>query len=304
MRPVVITACTNRKRHAPDPSLVARSLPHAAIEQTCEEWISRLARVREPRARVQELYCGRAFQEALRASEALQADFFVVSAGLGLVSARASAPSYSLTLARSSEDCVLNGGSGSAQAWWAALRSASPFHEGDVDRGGLILAALSRPYLEMVAADWAHWPSQRVRRLRLFCLDPPSSLPGVLAEQLMPYDARLDALEGWAGTRGDFAQRALHHFAKNVAGVPASASDHAAAVTSALAHCVTLPWPVRERRDDDEVTRLILREWDAVEGRSGAMLRRLRRDLNIACEQGRFKELFKRAAAQRQGVLL
>jgi hypothetical protein len=62
--------------------------------------------------------------------------------------------------------------------------------------------------------------------------------------------------------------------------------------------------PDRTRMSDEDLVSIIVSEWEAVGGRSGAMLSRLRRDLNLACEQGRFKALFKRAAAARMGALL
>ena len=107
MRPIVVTACTNRKREAPSGELAARSLPQGDMHSVCAEWVARLASASGPRFSLSDLYCGRAFREAEAASHAVGGELLVVSAGLGLVSATAAAPSYSLTLARESVDCVL-----------------------------------------------------------------------------------------------------------------------------------------------------------------------------------------------------
>ncbi len=300
MRSVVITACTNRKRSSPLPELMARELPIGTVELVCAAWFDRLAAVTEPRFDLSELYCGRSFRDAQAAAEASNARLFVVSAGLGLAPASARAPSYSLTLALGAADSVLRRTGGSSQDWWRALSAASPFSVAAPDEGRLILAALSRPYLEMVAADWSRWPLERQRRLRIFCMDPPTELPAVLREQLMPYDYdRFQAVSGFAGTRGDFAQRALRHFAERIAIQCGSTRDHAQAVTELLAPLAPVTWPSNQRRSDEELLALISLEWDAAGGKSAAMLRRLRGELGVACEQGRFKKLFHIAAAQR-----
>jgi hypothetical protein len=185
---------------------------------------------------------------------------------------------------------------GSAGDWWAAItRDANEIdHFGD----GLILAALSRSYLSMVADEWARWPTERLARLRIFCKEPPKDLPSELAPAWMPYDDRLDQVGGGlAGTQSDFAQRALRHFVETMGARPLSATDHRAAVAQALSSLTFRSVPVRERSDDTAILALIRRDWDLVDGRSGAMLRHLRDDLLVACEQGRFKRLFKTAAA-------
>jgi hypothetical protein len=208
-----------------------------------------------------------------------------------------------MTLTVESPDYVLRRAKGAAAEWWAVLAARSPFAVDEVDAKGLILAALSRPYIEMVAADWAAWPADRLHRLRIFSKDV-TGLPAALSAQWMRYDDRLDQIDGLAGTQGDFAQRALHHFAKSIAGASRSAADDATLVASALAPYTVNPKPDRARISDDEAVALILRDWDVVQGRSGAMLSHLRRTVGVACEQGRFKLLFKQAASQRSGALL
>lgn len=297
---MVITACTNRKRSAPLPELLARELPFGTADLVCAAWFDRMAAVTEPRFDLSELYCGRSFGDAQAAAKPSNARLFIVSAGLGLAAASARAPSYGLTLALGAADSVLRRIEGSSQDWWRALSAASPFSEDVPNEGGLILAALSRPYLAMVAADWASWPLERQSRLRIFCMDPPAELSGTLREQVMPYDyERFQSVGGFAGTRGDFAQRALRHFAERIAVQCGSTRDHAQAVTELLAPLTPAVWPNNQRRSDEELLALIYGEWDAAGGRSTTMLRRLRGELGVACEQGRFKKLFHIAAAQR-----
>lgn len=304
MAQIVITTCTNRKRIEPALELCARSMPHGDAREVASLWRERLDRSVN-RVALTSLYCGRGWQEATAAAEVSHSRLFVVSAGLGLISAAGEAPAYNLTLVSGSPDDItrkLNRGS-SAEWWDFISEGLSPAAEALGDRG-LILAALSRPYLSMVGRDWSRWPQPLKDRLRLFTLDP-SGVPEGLGQNWMPYDERLESLgSGHAGTRSDFAQRALRHFATHFASAPGDAQQHAELVRRALAPFALPVVPDRERLTDREIVGLIHREWDAVGGRSGAMLTHLRRGLEVACEQGRFRLLFARASQERQGALL
>jgi hypothetical protein len=247
-----------------------------------------------------QLYAGRAFQEALSASKAADAKFLIVSAGLGLIAAEAEVPAYDLTLAATSEDAIGKKFKASAADWWLAISDERDAAEQLGD--GLIIAALSRPYLTMVAKQWSAWPEERLARLRLLSKELPRDLPAALARAWMPYDDRLDEIAGFAGTQADFAQRALHHFVKEVGRPDLSVQEHQAIVAQSLSNLTPRSIPTRERFDDEAITAMIHRDWDLVGGRSGAMLRHLRDGLLVACEQGRFKLLFKAAAASKLEV--
>lgn len=274
-------------------------MPQLPADELGGVWFERLERL--PRLQsAGDLYCGRAFQDAKAAADQIDAGLYIVSAGLGLIEKSTLVPAYSMTLAPVSEDCVFRRTEASPADWWRVLTAQSPFHCDLEASDGLILAALSRPYLDMVAQEWAQWPTERVERLRLFCKGPPSGLPPELSRQWMPYDDRLD-LSGGArgGTQADFAQRALRHFAEHMGPQTGELDQDRQWVENALAPFILGARPDRRRMMDADLIDLIGREWDAAGGRSGAMLRRLRRELNIACEQARFKDLFLRAAKNR-----
>lgn len=292
----IITTCTNRKRRAASPQLQARSLPIGDVNAVVVAWRARLASATDLGV-ASELYAGRAFQESVQAAKVVGAKLMVVSAGLGLVDAEAQVPAYDLTLAATSEDAVGKKFKGSAADWWLAITDGAD--PGERLGEGLIVAALSRPYLTMVSKQWANWPQERLARLRLLSKEPPKDVPDVLARAWMPYDDRLDEIAGFAGTQGDFAQRALHHFVKVIGRPSLSVDEHRAAVAQALSNLTPRSIPARDRFDDEAIMALIRRDWDLVGGRSGAMLRHLRDGLLVACEQGRFKLLFKAVAASK-----
>jgi hypothetical protein len=244
--------------------------------------------------------------EAARAAKVTGAKLLIVSAGLGLVDWETRVPVYGLTTVRRDPDCILEKTGAGASAWWAALQDLSPFQTSALEiETGPILAALPSAYLAMVAEAWIKWPERRLARLRLFSKEEPAAGFGPLREAWMPYDDRLDAaMGGHKGTQGDFAQRALRHFVSEI-GTGSTIEADRRATLAALDGLSPREVPVRTRLSDDDIMALVDREWDAVGGRSSAMLRRLRDELLVACEQGRFQALFRRIAVRRsEGAML
>lgn len=304
-RPIIVTTCTNRKRHAPEPSLSARELASGSSDEVGAAWRERLVTAKRPWP-ASSLYLGRAFSDATLAAKAVDGRLLIVSAGLGLISAESLAPSYDLTVAANAQDSILRKTGESARAWWSQIESIlepAPAMEGEC----LILAALSRPYLDMVADAWSRWPAERLNRLRLFSKEEPGvGLGAPFNKAWMPYDDRLDRADGgtYAGTQSDFAQRALKHFIDKIGAAPRDIADHRAAVLAALEGLEARQRPTRERLDDNAIRALIVRDWTLVQGRSGTMLRHLRDTLGVACEQGRFKTLFHAVTSASKGSLL
>lgn len=299
--PLVITTCTNRKRKPISDALHASALPEAHLATLAGEWGRRLASAGE-RFSAGDLYGGRSFQAAVKAARELDAELMIVSAGLGLVSADQKVPSYACTILAGASDSVAARATAPfvASEWWSAVTAASPFGRSLAavasEAEGLICAALSDAYIDMIAGDLLALPEQARARLRIFTRAPLENIAPALQPLVMPYDDRLDGADSpIRGTRSDFAGRALAHFVDAVAGADVgagrSAAEHADAVSAALS-----PWrmPVRvdrARRDDATMLGLIRDHWDATGGSSTRLLRRFRDELGIACEQGRFAAL-------------
>jgi hypothetical protein len=308
--PLVLTSCTNRKRTAPPQALMARGIAKGNLESVAAEWSERLISAK-PIATVADLYCGRAFRQAEDAAAKANAALYIISAGLGMVSAERTVPSYSLTVVPRAQDSIFSriDGNHSAAEWWEALSRSSPFslclNEVARRHQGLILAALPATYLAMIVRDLGGLPEDIRSRLRIFNLGGSAAIPVTLRDYLMPYDDRFDGADApLPGTRGDFAQRALWHFVKAV--LPLSpkgdSSEHAAAIDRLLGLLQPRQMPVRRTLSDGEITALIHRHWLDASGQSSRMLRYLRDTLGVSCEQGRFKNLFNAAKHERGEV--
>jgi hypothetical protein len=295
----VVIPCASRKRWPTAPGLTARELPRAGRAAVATEWDLRL-RGAATQGDAKSLYMGRGFSLGASAAAHAGTPLFVVSAGLGVVAGTAAVPSYGLTVGTRTDDAIgsrIAGGFDPA-TWWRSV-SAGPFSVGwrpVLATDGLILVAMSQAYAALIAGDLGALDPAGIARLRIFGTGLENVLPAALASSIMPYDARLDSL--CPGTRTDFAQRALAHFARSIP-PNADAAGDAAAVAGALASHRAPERIERARAGDDVLIMTIRRHLRATSG-IGRILRRLREQDQIACEQRRFTRLYH--AAVRQGV--
>lgn len=283
------------------------ALPRVNIDELVVEWSKRIAAA-EPRFRSDEIYGGRGFREAEFAAELLDAKLLVVSAGLGLIEAKTSVPPYACTVLMGAPDSVARQvvHPFDAAAWWLKLTERSPFsvplnEVASRDRG-LICAALSAAYLNMIAKDLVDLGHARLNRLRIFTRAPIDRTPHALRNYIMPYDDRLDGPDSpHRGTRSDFASRALRHFAEITADERGQqdADEHAELVRRALVDWRPPTQVTRLRHDDATLLNLIRLNWDVEGGSSARLLRRLRDGLGVACEQRRFSKLAHVVRAER-----
>jgi len=286
-RPLVITLCTSRKRIAP--KILASALPRGTQETVSAAWI-RALRKASPEATARHLYAGRAFRDAARAADFLDGELAVASAGLGFVKASCRIPSYDLTISRGGIRRKIRGRF-DARQWWRTVCSG-PYGT-DLERAlkarPLVLACLSRAYLPFVVDALKKLSRER---LRIFGAGLQSVLPPVLAECLLPYDDRLESLS--PGTRADFAQRALLHYATTIYGGSQMTLEHdKAAVSNALEKVKPRPrGPKRPSAGDAAIRDIIRRLLPSIGKRRSVMLRHLRSVEGIACEQSRFNRLF------------
>lgn len=245
-----------------------------------------------------DLYAGRAFGLAKDAARITNSGFYVVSAGLGLIAGATVVPAYGLTIAKDGPESVLGKvvGPFNPAGWFAGVLSGP--YSTDWTRivgvgRGRVLVALTKPYAEMVGESLSAVPQDALDRLRIFGAGLSSALPAILQSALVPYDDRLDTL--FPGTRSDFAQRAMHHFANLVAHLPVDRRGDAEAVRACLDRVDAPVRPKRMQRTDSELLTIISGRL-APQASASRLLRQLRDEDGIACEQGRFARLFRTAA--------
>jgi hypothetical protein len=307
MQFLVVTVCSNRKRVEPEAQLRASDLECGRVADVAVEWLRRIADAKRL-IPANQLYCGRAFAEAVVCAKVVRGSLFVVSAGLGFVEGNIKVPSYSLSIVPGSPDSVLAKLEGERLpvAWWRqiSLNAISKTFRAVLSqhKDALVLVALPSAYLRMVETDLIQLPMALRDRLRLFVYGGEKAIHESLQCLVMPYDNRLDGVDSpIRGTRTDFPQRAMRHFVETVLPkIPrGSAEQHTRSVESVLAGWIAPCTPERSRATDREIVELIQENWHSVAGQSGRMLRFLRDDLGVACEQGRLARLFRAVRAER-----
>ncbi len=298
---IILTNCTNRKRGVTVPGLNQDNLAPGSIEFVANQWLALLKGAPAINT-AREIYCGRSFREAEASSRTLNCPLYVVSAGLGIIFSELSVPVYNLTVTSKKSDSILNKvcGDVSPRIWWSRVTKGNPFGSSlntilNNHFDDLILIALSRTYLELLRNELLLCPLDQQLRLRFFGKNLDSVLPSALTGNWMPYDDRLDgAGQGHSGTQSDFAQRALRHFVSKILHQceDGDTNTHRSMVLESLSSLVRRETPKRTRLTDSEIGTTIRENWERGKGQSSSLLRIIRHELNIACEQARFRDIY------------
>lgn len=308
MQLIVITTCTDRKRFPVPRDLDASELSPGSQSSVARSWRTR-TRSASTVGPATNVYCGRSFREALLAAEKGRGEFRIISGGLGLIRGDQVIPSYSLSLATRSNEFIgskIVGETFSSPRWWGSIqyeaRTAAPIAElVHTNPKAIVVVGVSNSYLPLVAEDLASIEADDLGRIRLIGMSIEDGCPLPLRDCILPYDNRLNGPDSKiCGTRGDFSSRAMRHFIEGVLLETRSSSlaAHKDAVNRLLARW-RRPKPIsRPSKTDSEIIDLIKRNWTRIQGQSARGLRYLRDIENIACEQGRFRALFHRAAKQ------
>jgi hypothetical protein len=295
---LILTNCTGRKRTGSQAITLPPASRRDSLPSIAESWrrSTRLA----PRTRTAaETYVGRSFAEARHISANLEAELFVLSAGLGIVAADELVPHYDLTVVDGSNSVrpLLSSLGMKASDWWAALLAAFGNQRSvrslvETHPHCQVLVALPSSYLEMVAEDLEELSDSELKRVRIFSSSKGRSVVSDRVRNVvLPYDDRLEGSE-FPGTRNDFAQRALRHFTETLGAHRLSLQNAEHAVLTALAAMTPRQIPVRARKTDEEIMKLLTLKWGKFDGSSTRLLRYLRDDALVACEQSRFRNLW------------
>lgn len=307
MSPILVTSCSSRKSVQHGERLHAADLPNGDLDYVGQVWRAWL-KDHHCWLPATDMYCGRGFQEARKASKVASTEHWIVSAGLGLIAEVEQIPAYDLTVSGTGGNQIrkkIERDKFTVQRWWGELVKRRKPHRTltrlvERNANSTVILAMPTSYLSMVVDDLRELDANGRARLRI--IGPPEkAVPSFLRPYWLPYDQRLDGPGSpLPGTRSDFPQRAARHFLETIWPVTESGSVslHAKAVQDYLASLPYPSTPKRKQLDDQNIILLIRRLWSRAEGKSGRMLRLLRDEEQVACEQGRFKQLFQKAKEQ------
>lgn len=303
---VVVTNCTNRKAsRLPAVTCSALPTPGIALDEVAISWTDQIRKSIDL-ASARDLYCGRSMVDARWVEDRLTAELYVASAGLGLVPGEGLVPNYDATisdpgnwLAQTLDQIGVG-----AREWWDALCRARGVakpvlsvlrgHPGD-----LKFVTMPASYLRMVEHELLELGESDLRQLRIFTSPAgQSSLREPLKGCALAYDDRLDAIPGFAGTQADFPQRAMRHFVATLMDGESTLDRDRDLVEDALRPLSRRMKPARQRLADAEIKTVLRGAWGEHRGESSRLLGFLRRTSGIACEQGRFRQLWREVRAE------
>lgn len=301
----IITNCTARKRAGGQVLHLTQAELNNDPTKIVELWLDRASRS-SPVLTVGELYGGRSMTESKAVASHLSATFHVISAGLGLAARDELAPNYDLTIAKGLGSLMpaLARAGMSPDDWWQLLNlhKSTPLPLSNLINGltdTRFLLALPSTYLAMIESDLAHINEAALTRLSIFTsTSGASNLSSRLQQRVIYYDERLEGEKNYAGTRADFPQRAMRHFVHAINGHKLDVKQANEAVSEALSKLKKPVLPKRIRKSDSEITELIRTEWNRYSGNSGQLLRFLRDEALVSCEQSRFSHLRREIQAQ------
>jgi len=304
---IIITSCTNRKMDTGEVVALARPLQAASVSALANHWKDKVAAA-QFRVPAHALYQGRSFTEAKAAAAKAGAVLYIASAGHGIVESNEVLPGYNLTVTPGDSNLLvetLDRLHSTSADWWVTLTKCRPqkslatlMSSIDLPEASVILA-LPSTYLSMILADLSTLNESQTAQLRIITSELGSTLlPKRLQKQVLPYDERLEALPAYAGTRNDFPQRALHHFVGELSGHTLSLRAAKQCVHEAMATLKKSSPPKREKKSDGELLQLIRCHRLELNNSQSAMLRWLRDDQKISCEQERFRHLWHQVQAE------
>jgi hypothetical protein len=299
----VVVTCTDRKRGKISPELRARELPPGSIEERCRTWTARVAGSKASCVPAAKLYCGDHWsvaQSLLALPGAGAVELWIASAGYGLISEGASVKGYAATFAVRHEDSVVPiGASGRAETWWDALaRWPGPMPGSPRSFAELASRAPDAPILVVASAAYTEALASDILAARRLLRDPDqivvisagTAKSSPVSELIIPVDARLQATLG--GARQSLNVRLARHLLATMDG-DLRLSRLIAPARRLMDDAPPLPTYNRFQRSDAEVTQFIAAARRHTPGVSCSRLLRRLRDQGSACEQQRFRALFR-----------
>ena len=303
MKYLVIINCTSRKAFKPSPFLARppKITKDSSLIEIAKAWNKKIGLERKLYL-AKNLYQGRAIVDTKASLQILnKSDVYVVSAGMGLTHFDTPIPSYELTVVENSPfQKSLEKNNFCIQEWWGVLNKVR--HGTTTPLCTLIskktyskiFIVMPSTYLDLIAEDlWKADPKKLKNMLILTSPYGQTKVPSKWSHHCLPYDERLeDKKSGYNGTRSDFSQRAFRHFVECLHLQDNSLETAKKKVLDCMQRLRIPVIPERKKVQDEEIARQIKKNWKKNSGHAHKLLRHLRDELLISCEQSRFQRLW------------
>jgi hypothetical protein len=257
------------------------------------------------RTQAQEIYCGNAWSVVRRISTqgkiGSRIRLWIVSAGIGLVTPQTTVPPYSATFARGEPDSVLRaGGQNDLAMWWNLLvgwrRFASVADIAKKHPNEPLITALSVDYLAALRGDLIKARERLKNPESLVIISAGADKNGELAENFLPCDSRLEHQFG--RSRMALNARVLEAFLNEFLNAGKAIGYVRTYFEELLKRLPASKYPLRERGSDEQVRGFIRKRLSEDSQCSHTGLLRAYRDKGLACEQTRFRRLYRSVARE------
>lgn len=311
LRVNVVVTCTARKTQPVPKSRMMRNFRRDDLRLRFENWQSQLNHSGNQRKRVLDLYCGNSWSVVRNLCVDSEIGRFiriwVVSAGYGLVGMDELVTSYAATFSKRERDSViprdLDGHS--ATDWWKLLVQHK--HERGDDITSVtdialryprdpLITVLSNDYFKAVSCDLECAASKMVDSDRLVIIAAGALKTGKLANNFLPCDARLEHVLG--KSRMALNARILQLILAQFPPADIRATRLKSFFEPLLLRLPKSEYPLRTSSDDQTVAAYIRKELMARPDSKHTNLLKAYRATGRACEQKRFRSLFRREASK------
>jgi len=288
----IIVTCTDRKSARPNHHTLARNLPNGSLSDRSDIWRTRLKEAVDKHV-LSRLYQGESWSQLARLDVAsrgagFKPRFIVASAGLGLRDLTSSAPAYGATFTRRQRDSV-SGTTAEAQRWWQDRIHDPSALDPSQELRGQVLLVLSAGYASALDADLRALAQQGDDCLLVGGAGDIAGIPR------LPSDKRLRSHLG--GTTTSLNMRTAIAWMERLDGSTLHRNSLQDAWNTWAATVLRSERYERATMTDDQVLAFVREARSTNPGIARTRALRLLRDNDMACEQGRFAQLFMRAVS-------
>ena len=305
----LVVTCTARKTILVPELLMMRSLRRDRLDRRFSDWSKRIRSETADRKKATDLYCGNSWSviREMAADEKLPSKLriWVISAGHGLVAIDENLAPYAATFTPRDEDSVIPPelSSHSVAEWWDMLVSGrrqdgtSVASISDIARlhpRTPLVAAISNEYLKAVAHDLEATRTALADGDRLIIITVGAKKSGPLGANFLPCDSRLE--HHYGRSRMALNARILRSLVRDFPAKDIRAKYLSSHFAPLLARLPKAGYPERRPSEDETVRSFIRREIAKNAKGAYTVLLRQYRATGSACEQKRFRRLFREVA--------
>ena len=302
MKIAIITNCSKRKKHKAQQSLMAMNLKEDSIEQVSNEWSEKVKASTRHTLAARDQYVGRSFKEVKNIEQTKSFDWHIISAGLGLISSEKEIPSYDLTITNGSSNSIiqkLNCNRGICD-WWKKINEKFN-HESfpiakliNENKDTLFLFALTKSYFNLISSEFSQIKDKS--KIRLFGFRDSNNLDLSVKNYFLPYDSsKFDGPDSENnGIKNDYPRRVMRHYVEHILCQlkEPNFEQESKLVEEYLSNKTPQKILKNKKYTDAFIIEKIKNYKREDYPTHRILLKHFRHDLNIACEDSRFKALF------------